>query len=366
MIISIEKKKFTNTVHIAAKFAERGSSTLPALSSILLLAGDEGVKLRATNLETAVDLKLDAKHTGDGVVAVPAKIFEQISSSLTGEGTITLEQNGDTLLFKSGNAKSTIKTLPYEDFPIIPLPESPTGRLVLSGAILKSLLSSIASCASTSTVRPELASIYISIEGGMLTAVATDSFRLAEKKVTLGVKGSQHKLLIPAKNALDIAQALPDEEVIMTFDDHQCAFIFEGGMFSTRLTTSVYPDYRQIIPKESIAEAVILKRDFETALKRATIFSDSFQKIKLSFDSKHKTLSLFARNTEIGESSEPIAGQITGNDIDLSFNHRYLQAFLPLTDSESITITASGVGRPLVIKGISDASLLYLVMPMNQ
>jgi len=366
MNILIEKKKFSEAVHTVARFAERSGATHPTLASILLIAGDDGIKLRATNLETAVDLKLDGKKKGDGVVAIPARILEQISSSFTGEGEITIEQTGDTILIKSGSTRSTLKTLPYEDFPLMPLPEAPKGRLVLPGVVLQSLFSTIGSCASTSTVRPELASIYLSIEGGVLTAVATDSFRLAEKKVALPNKGMQAKLLLPAKNALDIAQALPDEEVIVSFDDHQCTFVFEGGIFSTRLTAAIYPDYRQIIPKESVAEGVVLRRDFEMALKRTTIFSDAFQKLKLSFDPKQKSISLFARNADIGESTESILGQISGSAIDLSFNHRYLQAFLPLSSSESITLTASGIGRPLILRGTGDASLLYLVMPMNQ
>ncbi|MDO8624316.1 MAG: DNA polymerase III subunit beta [bacterium] len=366
MTISIEKKKFIEAVHTVTRFAERGLSSLPVLSSVLILAGDEGIKLRATNLETGVDFKMKGTHSGDGVMAIPARILEQIAGSLVGEGEVTLEKSGDTALFKSGSSRSIIKTMPYEDFPVIPLPESPKGRVVLAGAVIKNLLSSIASCASTSTIRPELASIYLAVEGGMCTAVATDSFRLAEKKITLGNKGVQSKVLIPAKNALDIAQALPDEEVIMSFDDHQCAFICEQGMFTTRLTSAVYPDYRQIIPKDSVAEAVVLRRDLELSLKRATIFSDTFQKIRLSFDPKKKTLALYSRNADVGESAEPIAGQVSGSAIELSFNHRYLSAFFTLTNTESVSLTASGVGRPLIMRGTGDASLLYLVMPMNQ
>jgi len=366
MIISIEKKKFSEAVHTVARFAERKSGTLPILSSILIIAGDDGIKLRATNLETGIDLKLTGDKKQDGVIAIPATILQQIASSLSGEGMVTIEQSGEVARITSGTSKSTIKTAPYDDFPSIPFPENPTNRVIVSGVILKNLLLSIASCASPSTIRPELASVLLSVEGGVLTTVATDSFRLAEKKTSLTSKGSQGKVLIPAKNALDVAQALPDEEIIISFDEHQCAFVSEEGMLVTRLTNAAYPDYRQIIPKESVVEAVVLKKDFESALKRTTVFSDAFQKVRLSIDPKTKTLSLFARNADIGESVETINAQINGTPIELSFNHRYLSAALPLTQAESISITASGIGRPILIKGVGDATLLYLVSPMNQ
>lgn len=366
MNISIEKKEFSEAVYKVARFAEKKSTTLQALSSILIIAGNEGIKMRATNLETGIDLKLEGKVSRDGVVAIPAIVLQQIASSLTQEGNITIEHTGDIISLTSGTGKSLIKTVPYDDFPSIPFPENPKNRIVIQGILLKNLFTSIAPCASSSTVRPELASIYISIEGGVLTAVATDSFRLAEKKIPLTNKGTQGKFLIPAKNAMDISQALSDGDIIMSFDEHQCAFVSENGMLVSRLTNAVYPDYRQIIPKESITEAIVLRKDFENALKRTTIFSDSFQKVKISFNPKKNNFSFFAKNVEIGESSETLNAKISGSALDLSFNHRYLSAVLSLTLSDSISITAAGIGRPLIIKGVSDTSLMYLVSPMNQ
>jgi DNA polymerase III subunit beta len=366
MNISIEKNKFSEAVYTVARFAERKNTSLPALSSILILAGDDGIKMRATNLEVGIDFKLEGECKSEGVVAIPAALLQQIAGTLTQEGTISLEHTGDIVSIKSGTGKSSIKTVPYDDFPTIPFPENPKNRVILSGVLLKNLFTSIGACASTSTVRPELASIYLSIEGGSMTAVATDSFRLAEKKVPLSNKGTQGKFLIPAKNALDIAQALPDDDIIISFDDHQCAFVSQMGMIVSRLTNAVYPDYRQIIPKESVVEAIVLRKDFENALKRTTIFSDSFQKIRINFDPKKNTFSFYARNADIGESSELLSAQISGSALELSFNHRYLSAALPLATTESISLTAAGIGRPLIIKGVGDASLLYLVSPMNQ
>lgn len=366
MNISIEKKKFSDAVHTVARFAERKSGTLPALSSILIIAGDEGIKMRATNLETGIDLKIEGLVKSDGVVAIPAVLLQQIASSLSNEGKVVLEHIGDIITLTSGTGKSSIKTVPYDDFPSIPFPENPKNRIVLPGILLRNVFTSVASCASSSTVRPELASLFLSIEGSVLTAVATDSFRLAEKKAPLSNKGTQGKFLIPAKNALEIAQALPDDDIIVSFDEHQCAFVGNMGMLVSRLTNATYPDYRQIIPKESIVEAVILRKDFETALKRTTIFSDSFQKIRISFDPKKRSFSLFARNTDIGESSETLSAQVSGSALDLSFNHRYLTTVLSLTNAESLSLSAAGIGRPLIIKGVNDTSLLYLVSPMNQ
>ena len=109
MNISIEKKLFSEAVHKAARFAERKAGTLPVLSSLLILAGDDGIKFRATNLETGVDLKVEGKHTSDGVVAVPALVLQQIAASMAGEGVVNLEASGDILSISNGMGKSLVK-----------------------------------------------------------------------------------------------------------------------------------------------------------------------------------------------------------------------------------------------------------------
>ncbi len=365
MLITLSKKNFADAVHTAARFAERSTATLPVLRSVLIVAGTDGIRLRATNLETGVDLAVVGEKRSDGVVAIPAGLLAQLSGSLAGEGMVTLEHAGDTAIITSGGARSTIKTLPYEDFPVIPVPQS-KDSFSISGAVLKQLFASAASCASTSSVRPELASISLSIESGSLVVVATDSFRLVEKKIALAKSTTAAKLLVPAKNAVDIASALPDSEVTVTFDEHQCAFSWKEGRAVTRLTAASYPDYRQIIPKETAATATVLRKDLEMALRRVTIFADSFQKVRVSFEPKQKALKFFAHNPDLGESVESVPASVSGNPVELSFNHRYLAAVLALTGAESLTLSAAGVGRPLTIRAAGDNSFLYLVSPMNQ
>lgn len=366
MVITIEKKIFTEAIHTVVRFAERRSATLPALSGIAVVAGDDGIKFRATNLETGVDLKVDGVIKKSGVVVLPAAILRDIAGSLVGSGSVTLEHAGDMMVIVSGGGKSTMKTLPAEDFPVIPIPNGLDNALTLSGVVLKELIGSVLACASSSTVRPELASVFLSGEGGMLKAVASDSFRLSEKKVSVEKTAKPFSALIPAKNAADVLQTIPDGEVRLSLDEHQCAFFWDGGVVTTRLVAAQYPDYTQIIPKSFTAEATVLSKDFESALRRVAVFSDTFQKVRLALDVKGKRVSFESRNADVGESTETISAAVSGEGIELSFNHRYLAAPLPLISTESLTLSAGGIGRPLVIRGSGDASFLYLVMPMNQ
>jgi DNA polymerase-3 subunit beta len=366
MIIILEKKEFGDAVTRVSRFSERRSASLPVLAGIALVVGDDGIKLRATNLETGIDFKVQGTIKETGVVALPAVTLREITNAFSGTGTITLEHTGDTVVISSPGGKSTLKTLPYEDFPTLPFPDAPTSKFTLSGALLKSLILTVANFASPSTVRPELGSVLLSAEAGSIKAVATDSFRLAEKKISVSGTIPPFSVLIPSKNAIDVVQTLPDEDIQVLIDDHQCAFSWIDGIITTRLVTIAYPDYTQIIPKSFTAEATLLRKDFEAVLKRTSVFSDSFQKIRLGFDVKDKKLQFSARNSDVGETQESIPAAITGESVELSFNHRYLQAPLPLITTEQITLSSAGIGRPLVFRGVGDTTFLYLVMPMNQ
>jgi DNA polymerase-3 subunit beta len=366
MIISIDKKELAEAVNSVSRFAERRSTTLPVLAGIVIVAGDDGIKLRATNLETGIDRKINGTIKEAGVVALFANTLREITSSFSGSGLITIEHSGETVIISSGTGRSTLKTLPYEDFPLLPFPDAGGTKFSISGAHLRALITTVAPFASPSTVRPELGSILLSAEGGVMKAVATDSFRLAEKKLTLSGTIPPFSLLIPAKNALDIVQTLPDDQIEIWSDDHQCAFSCPSMMLTTRLVTVSYPDYTQIIPKTFVSEATLLRKDLEAVLKRSAVFSDSFQKVRLILSVNDKRVTLNAHNNDVGDSTESIPSSITGESVELSFNHRYLSAPLSLITTESITLSASGIGRALVIKGMGDNTFMYLVMPMNQ
>ncbi len=156
MIIYLDKKEFSEAVARAARFAQKSSATLPVLSGIVLIAGDDGIKLRATNLETGIDLKVEGTIKEPGVVAVPAQVLREITSSFSGTGNVTIEHGGDIVTITAPTGKSTLKTLAYEDFPSLPLPESTKTSFSLPGAVLRALAGAVVSCASTSTVRPTL------------------------------------------------------------------------------------------------------------------------------------------------------------------------------------------------------------------
>ncbi len=361
----------TNTEHLftavstAARFAEKRAN-LPVLASILIVAEGGRLVLRSTNLECGVEIQVAAKISEDGIVAIPASVLLGFLSNARGK-TLTCSLEGEVCRFETERAQASIKTIPNDDFPVLPR-VSAERSFTCKGADLAKAIHNVAYCASLSAIKPELQSVLLYGESGKIIAVATDSFRLAEKAIPLRSGGDIQQLLIPARNAAELMRILDaaSGEVELYYNDNQLSTHIDSIYYTSRLIDGAFPNYRQILPKSFSTEVVVLREDFAAALKSLQIFADKFSHISLSIKPAEKALLLTSRNPEVGEQVSTIRATIAGEELTMSFNGRYLADSLQAITGESIRICINGAGKPIIIKNTADESFLYLVMPMNR
>jgi len=367
MKIQCLKKDLEEAVEITSRIVSN-SATLPVLRCLLIEAKENDIILRSTNLELSIEKSFKAEVITTGKVAVPAHILSAIIKASTHTTTLSLELNDNILTLIIGGSKTKIKTVPLEDFPTIPQPET-TKKYIISKKIITQGIRSVLYSASTSLIKPELASIYIYYEDNNLIFVATDSFRLAEKKIYYKTDEEIPPVIMPVKNTIELVRILEinDEGELEVYIDENQYSIKEKGLYVTsRIINGSFPDYKSILPKESTTEVVVLKTDLLNTLKKAQIFSDKFGQITIHIYPEKKTFTISARNNDVGELFDSIEATAQGEDIDISFNHKYLLDVFQSITSDSMSLTFSGIGKPLIIKNISDASFIYLVMPMNR
>jgi DNA polymerase-3 subunit beta len=230
---------------------------------------------------------------------------------------------------------------------------------------------------SVSDIKPELSSVYVYYHDGNAIFAATDSFRLAEKKILLkkekdttkGVEGTDlGQILIPFKNIPEIMRVLEgiDDDVTIEVGKNQIAFNYKGLYLFSRVIDGTFPDYKQIIPKETKTEAVLLKQDIINALKISHIFSDKFNQVHVKIFPKSGIFELRTNNKDIGETVYKLDGALTGEDIEMNFNYRYIADCFQSIEADSISLSLSGLNRPMVMRPAGDTSFTYLVMPMNR
>ena len=143
-------------------------------------------------------------------------------------------------------------------------------------------------------------------------------------------------------------------------------FSSEGICVTSRIVSGVYPDYKQIIPKEFTTEVTVLKSEIINALKLTNVFADKFNKVNIKVDVKRKTLELNAKNTEVGENMTNIDARIEGEGFDMNFNYKYVLDGFQSIQQDSVVLKYDSQREVLIIRGVSDSSFLYLVKPMNK
>lgn len=358
-------EQLLSAVSVAARFVERRTN-LPVLASILITADGGRVILRATNLECGVEVTLPAKIGQEGVVAVSGSVLAGFLSNSRGKN-VSVSHVGGVLKVETERASASIKTIPHDDFPILPRVSASTSFTVKTNEFYRALRS-VAYCASTSTIKPELQSVLLFAEAGKLITAATDSFRLAEKGIPLRGGGSVPQLLLPARNAMELMRIIEsiNGDIEFYYNENQISTHIGELYYTSRLLDGTFPNYRQIIPKSFSTEIVLLREDMAQALKSLSVFSDKFAQVSFSVEPAKKAVILSSRNPDVGEQISTLRATISGAAAVMNFNGKYLSDSLQAISGESVRIHSNGPGKPLLIKDASDDSFFYLAMPMNR
>ncbi|GIW68305.1 MAG: DNA polymerase III subunit beta [Candidatus Parcubacteria bacterium] len=337
-------------------------TTLPAVAGVQILVEKKGVTLRATNLEEFVEASVPAKVEGEGSVVVPGAVFSQVVSTSKGEH-ITLSLKDGVL--QVGEAK--LRALASEDFPSPPSLQTKQREREIEGEALMSMFEATLPAVATSTIKPELTGIYCNLDETQGLAAATDSFRLAEKRVPLEKGDPIEGIIIPRRSAASVLRLLNKKSsATIHTDGKQCRFSFDGFVYTTRLIEGTFPDYERIVPTTFATKVVVEKEVFAYALKRTAIFSDQFSYVRLTVDPSGGVIRLFASNQQVGEVQEEVAAAVEGEPQEVGFNLRYLQEGLPPIAAQRVILQFVGGNKPLVITGEGDSSYRYLTMPMNR
>jgi len=340
--------------------------TLPVLGSVLWVATNKTLKIRATNLNIGIEIEIPAKVEKEGTVAVRGDILSSLFSILQGDIFVSFELINGNLLVKTKTSTILLKSISHEDFPTIP---TITGEnFTILGKKFIDGIKAVYYSSSISEIKPEIGSVYIYPEDDMLVFVSTDSFRLAEKKVKIKQKLNFDGILIPFKNVVEIIKVFDgiEGEIKITLQKNQISLSTDDTYLTSRVVDGIFPDYKQIIPKNPTTKVIVLKQEFISSLKISNIFSDKFNQIVLNIKPKEKVFEVESKNIDIGENTTLIDGALSGDPVSANFNYKYILDCFQSIGGDSLSIELNGNNKPMIIKGVDDPSFLYLVMPMNR
>src|SRR3989344_1260943 len=348
-------------------FAEKPTGknrTLPVLSSIILTTKKQSLTIQATNLDIGVEFTIPVKVIKEGSIAVPGVLLSSVIGNIqtskkitcsTKQGIFNIITNGDTI---------TLNTTPQEDFPMIPVVQEGDMFTTQSKKFISGL-KSVVYAASLSDIKPEFSGVYVYPQQQNLVFVATDTYRLAEKKIPEKSSSSFPGIIIPHKNITEILRIFEgvDDDIAVVSNKNQISFSTETIHISSRAINTPFPNYQEIFPKTYTTEATILKQDLIDILKITNNFSDKSGRVTFTINPKIKQCFIAAQNQTTGEQVSTVDAVLSGEDASHDYNYRYILECLQYVPHASIICKVSSDGK-LVITGLGDPSFTYLVAPL--
>ncbi len=374
MKIEILKENLKQGLNCVERITRKVLS-LPILNNVLLSCEGNFLRLDVTNLEMSISWWVLAKIEEKGKITVPASFFANLLGFLK-EKNITLESSDSkNLVLKTKDRKIQIQAMSPNDFPIIPDIKKEKVNKILAKDLQKAI-TQVVEIPALSQIKPEISGLYIFSEKNKLKIVGTDSFRLAEKTITLDKKPEgEISFILPqetSKELINILNQDPEGIVEMMLFQNQILFEISYREFSnprvrilSRLIDGEFPRYQEIIPKSFKTQIILEKDEFQNHLKEAGLFSGRASEVKLKTFSKKNKLRIYSQSAEIGENESFISVKTKGEDTEVAFNYKFLLSGLQDIESSQVALELSGGDGPGVLRPIGDESYLYVLMPIK-
>jgi len=372
MKITILKEKLKEGINFVEKISQK-TFTLPILQNTLFKTEKNFLKLSTTNLESGTTWWNLVKVEEEGQICIPTRFFSGFINSLPNK-PINLEVKDLFLSLECENYKTKIKGFNPEEFPIIPS--------IKEGEVLSvdcfsfcQALNQVLDIPSSSLVRPEISGIFLSFQSDLVKIVATDSFRLAERKIFLKTNLSkEYSLILPQTACREIVSIFGDKEgeLKIYFSPNQIWLEYmmveishPQLQFTSRLIEGEYPNYQEIIPKKFETHLTLSKEEFLNQIKTASLFSGKISEVKLKIDPKKGVVEILSQSPDLGEYNSFLKGKIEGREVSISFNHRFLIDGISEIKTKELIFEITNEEGPSVLKPTDLEDYLYIIMPIK-
>ncbi len=372
MKIIILKDNIKKGLEIIEKITGK-NLTLPVLNNVLISTEKNLLRLSGTDLEIGVKYWTLCKTEKEGEIIIPAKFASNFINSLPQE-KIYLEVKNKILHIECKNYKAKIKTESTQDFPIIPKIETEDFISVNNYPFCQGL-EQVVEFTTPNQARLELSGVYFNFQKNKLKLVATDSFRLAEKTLYFEKElDKEYSFIIPQRTVQMIINIFSEKEGKIRIYPSSNQVQFETFFpeishpevqVISRLIEGEYPNYQEIIPENYETQVLLSKDKFLNQIKTASLFSEKSNEVKIKVVPKEQKIEIFSQSPELGENYSDLEGKITGKEVSVSFNWKYLLEGLSRLKSSEIIIGLNGEEGPVVLKPKGDDTYFYIVMPIK-
>lgn len=340
----------------------------PVLNGMLIEA-DQDVVFSCFDYETSRRRTLDVDSTIEpGRVLLPGKLLAELAKTLPKQDPVEVEADEAKARIRAGKAAFEIPALPVEDFPRLPSLPEPAGRV--SAKMLGDAVGRVAVAASRDETLPMLSGVRVEAGGGLMRLAATDRYRIAWRTLRWEstLDDAEIAAVVPAKALSDIVKGLPDaDRVEVAFNPSLAAFRGGGRETTVRLLDSEYPKlqahYGRVV-EEAPHVAVVDAAELAAVVRRVCVLARPSTPIRLGFTSGGVLVE--AGDAEGGAGREQAACELSGDDVTVAFNPRFLLDALAAVGGR-VQVHMLGDGRPALFRepGRDEPDYWHVVMAVR-
>ena len=339
-------------------------SANPILEGIKITAKGDSLTLLATDTELTIEKTIKADVLMEGETVVVGKYFVEFAKKLEKEQVELCRLYDGQLQIKYSSSESELQVFPAESFPKIEK-ENTSDYFEISQKEFKSIVERTVFACSTDDSRPVLKGCLFEIKDSILTTVALDGFRMAVVKKQVSSTADM-KIIVPARALQEIIRLLENEEnLLKIYIQKNVLFVqIENTILISRLIEGEFVKYNHILPTNFTNILTINRQALLNSIDRASIVvkNDRYNVIKM--DIKEESMNILAKS-EIGTVNESIPVTISGKDMAIAFNSKYLMDYLKISNEDFINMNLNSPIDPCVITSVGNDGFLYLLLPVR-
>jgi DNA polymerase III subunit beta len=351
----------------------------PVLANIKIEATTNPDQIRLTGFDLSLGLQTSfaAEVADEGTLTLPAKLLNDIVAKLpSGEITLDDEAGENLVTITSASGRYQVRGMSAEEFPELPSIEDGETNQLSAAAFIDGLKGSLIACSQDET-KQILTGVYLKVNAECLEFAATDGHRLGIVEVypsetenqTPSTAGGAFEVTVPAKALRELDKMLGSrqdgDKLELQLEQGQVVFAWGEQKLTTRTLEGRYPDYRLLIPKQFQRQVTLDRKQLLSALERIAVLADRTNLVKFSIDSNAQSIALSVETQDLGSGRESLVAQISGADLDIAFNIKYLMDGLKTLPTQEITISLNGPLEPVILTPLGGIKMTYLVMPVQ-
>lgn len=344
------------------------NTVLPILEDFLFDIRDKKLRISATDLETVMRVEMDVESKANGKVCIPSKILIDSLKNISDQPlTFNIDKNY-AIEITSDNGKYKVMGENPDNFPKEPV-EDDVNSFSMTSTALVTAINNTLFAVSNDDLRPAMTGVFFELSTNAIQFVATDAHRLVRYKRTDVNCSETNSFIVPKKPLNLLKNVLPNnnDEIKISYNSNHFFVTHDSTLLICRLIDARFPDYKVVIPVDNPYKLVVNRTDFQSALRRVSVFSNkSTNQVALSISGSE--LQLTGQDVDFSfEGNERMNCQYDGNDLQIAFNAKFLIEMLSAADSEEVKVelstpTKAGIVKPTEQNDGED--LLMLVMPL--